>query len=159
MQQTDDVAIRPYRAEDKSVFRQLNLRWIEEYFQLEEHDRAMLDDMDGAIFGKGGRILMAELRGKPVGCVALIPIDGVTIELAKMAVDETVRKCGVGRRIVLAAIEEARAMGARRIWLESNTVLAPAIRLYEKTGFRALPPHDHRPTPYGRCNIQMIRDL
>ena len=49
-------------------------------------------------------------------------------------------------------------MGARKVYLESNTILTPALSLYEKLGFQTLP-DDARASPYERCNIQMERDL
>ena len=51
-----------------------------------------------------------------------------------------------------AIIEKARTLGARGIYLESNTILKPAISLYHKLGFKKVTGH---PTPYARCNIQM----
>ncbi|RZL43422.1 MAG: MarR family transcriptional regulator, partial [Pedobacter sp.] len=38
------------------------------------------------------------------------------------------------------------------IYLESNTILKPAINLYHKLGFEKIA---GKPTPYTRCNIQM----
>ena len=61
--------------------------------------------------------------------------------------------------VIDAAIENARTRGARTIYLESNTKLTPALRLYEKAGFRHLA-EDERPTsPYERCNVFMSMRL
>jgi hypothetical protein len=43
-------------------------------------------------------------------------------------------------------------MGAKKIYLESNTILKPAINLYHKMGFQKV---SGLATPYKRCNIQM----
>ena len=59
---------------------------------------------------------------------------------------------GIGKKLGLALIYWASQRGAKHIYLESNTILGPAIRLYEKLGFRKI---EGRPTPYRRCNIQM----
>lgn len=53
-------------------------------------------------------------------------------------------------------IDKARASGAGKIYLESNTILKPAIKLYQKLGFRKIAGHA---TPYERCNIQMVLEL
>ncbi|HMI01089.1 MAG TPA: GNAT family N-acetyltransferase, partial [Pedobacter sp.] len=55
-----------------------------------------------------------------------------------------------------AVIEKARSLGARKIYLESNTILTPAINLYHKLGFKKVAGHA---TPYERCNIQMELSL
>jgi len=49
-------------------------------------------------------------------------------------------------------------MGARKVYLESNTILKPALSLYEKLGFQTLP-DDARASPYERCNIRMERAI
>jgi ribosomal protein S18 acetylase RimI-like enzyme len=51
-----------------------------------------------------------------------------------------------------AAAEKARSLGAKKLYLESNTILQPAISLYYKLGFQKVV---RRETPYERCNIQM----
>ena len=43
-------------------------------------------------------------------------------------------------------------IGATRVYLESNTILEPAINLYRKLGFKSV---EGGASPYGRCNIQM----
>ncbi|MEO0433444.1 MAG: GNAT family N-acetyltransferase, partial [Cyanobacteria bacterium J06656_5] len=59
---------------------------------------------------------------------------------------------GIGWLLGQAAINRARELGAETIFLESNTVLKPAINLYQKLGFRKVV---GQPSPYQRCNIQM----
>lgn len=77
-------------------------------------------------------------------------------ELAKMAVAPTVQGKSIGWLLGQAALEQARSAGANKLYLESNTVLRPAINLYQKLGFRKIAGH---PTPYQRCNIQMELNL
>ncbi len=75
-----------------------------------------------------------------------------TYELSKMAVAEKVRGKGIGWLLGQAATNKARELGAKTVFLESNTVLEPAIRLYQKLGFRKVV---GQPSPYKRANIQM----
>jgi len=69
-----------------------------------------------------------------------------------MAVTENARGKNIGRLLGEAVINKARQIGAKKIYLESNTVLEPAINLYRKLGFRKV---TGPPSPYTRCNIQM----
>lgn len=71
-----------------------------------------------------------------------------------MAVTPTVQGKGFGYAIARHALQRAKAMGAKRVYLESNTLLTPAIALYRKLGFTELNEGDDS-SPYSRCNIQM----
>ncbi|MEE9381666.1 MAG: GNAT family N-acetyltransferase [Hyphomonadaceae bacterium] len=154
-----DPVIRPFKPGDEIAFRDLNLKWIEHYFVAEPKDRTMLADVDAHILSKGGEIIVAELDGKVVGCLALLPMQGDSVELAKMAVDEGVRGRGIGLALLDQAVITSAAMGANAIWLESNTVLQTAIRLYQRAGFEKLSEDEMQATPYSRCNIQMTRHI
>jgi GNAT superfamily N-acetyltransferase len=57
--------------------------------------------------------------------------------------------------VLLAAVETARSAGARRLWLETNRVLAPAIRLYESAGFEHVSAERRAASPYARSDVQM----
>ena len=77
-------------------------------------------------------------------------------ELAKMAVSPAMQGKNIGFLLGRAVIEKAIALGARNVYLESNTILTPAIHLYHKLGFTKVVGHT---TPYERCNIQMSLSL
>jgi ribosomal protein S18 acetylase RimI-like enzyme len=79
------------------------------------------------------------------------------VEIAKMAVAPAARGRGLGDRLMEASLEFARETGASRVIIVSNTVLAPAIRLYRKHGFVEVPlESDGR---YQRANIRLEREL
>jgi GNAT superfamily N-acetyltransferase len=77
-------------------------------------------------------------------------------ELSKMAVAPAMRGQGIGRMLGEAAVARARALGARRIELLSNTRLGPAIALYGALGFVEAP---LGPVEYSRANIRMVLPL
>lgn len=142
-------------AEDAEAFRLLNEEWITRWFVLEEKDRQTLGDPEGAIIARGGAVLMARLDNVPVGCVALIPTGDGVYELSKMAIRPDLRGAGVGRKLILLAIEEARSMGAERLFLGSSTKLGNAVHLYESVGFRHVPPDQLPPMKYTRADVFM----
>ena len=148
------VKIEPFRARFRRAFRRLNEEWISAHFKLERADREMLDDPQGRVIDRGGFIFVATVEGRPVGVCALLRHDDARYpyELAKMAVAPRMRGRNIGYLLARAAIEQARALHAPRLFLESNTVLKPAISLYEKLGFRKTA---GLPSPYERCNIHM----
>jgi GNAT superfamily N-acetyltransferase len=154
---TSPVQIVAYAPTHRLAFRDLNRAWIQRYFTLEPHDHEMLDAPEDYILTPGGHILMAEIDAEPVGTVALIREADDRYELAKMAVAEGRQGLGIGRLLGEAAIAKARALGAKRLVLESNRRLAPALALYRSLGFVEVPvPAD---TPYARADIRMEMTL
>lgn len=138
------------------AFRTLNEAWISRYFTVEPKDREVLDDPQGKIIDQGGRIFMAVQDGQAVGCVALIRMADGGYEVAKMTVAEHLRGSGLGRRLMERCIEAARAAGAPRLYLETNSSLAPALALYQAMGFKHLAPAE---TDYARADVFMERRL
>jgi putative acetyltransferase len=156
---TAEIKIRPFQAEDARAFRELNEEWISLHFGLEEHDRIQLGDPEGHILSPGGQIFMAVAGSEAIGCCALIKGSGGVFELAKMAVAKTYRGRGVGRKLLVHCIAQAKALGAKTLFLGSNGKLADAVHLYESVGFRHLPPEQIPPSPYARATIFMELDL
>jgi putative acetyltransferase len=154
------VQIRSLQAgEDASAFRSLNEEWITRYFTLEKTDREVLGDPENNILRKGGHIFMAYLGQRPIGCVALIPMDDGVYELSKMAVAPEVRGMGIGRSLLEHAVKQAKDIGARSLFLASNARLQNAVHLYESVGFRHLPPGRQPASLYTRSNVFMEMPL
>ncbi|MCC7246568.1 MAG: GNAT family N-acetyltransferase [Saprospiraceae bacterium] len=158
LENPDEVTIVDYRPEYQKDFHDLNESWIKTYFKMEKSDYKALDDPQKYILDDGGEIVVALLGQKVVGVCALIRMDDpeFDFELAKMAVSPTVQGKGIGWILGQAVLEKARQLGARNVYLESNTRLTPAIQLYEKLGFVRV---ENRESPYERCNIQMAVNL
>ena len=140
-----------------AAFKALNEAWITKHFAIERKDREVLDDPEGRIIAEGGRIFMALARGEPVGCVALMKMADGGYEVAKMTVAETLRGSGVGRRLMQRCIEAGAEDGAPRLYLETNSGLAPALGLYRAMGFVDV--RDPPGTEYARCDVWMERRL
>ena len=150
------IEIVDFQPEYAESFRSLNEEWITQYFVIEDSDRKMLNDPRGYILNRGGAILIALLDGKPVGTCALIKMKEGEFELAKMAVSPAAQGKRIGWKIGSATIEKAKKLGAERVYLETNSVLKPAISLYYKLGFKDVEGVD---SPYDRCNVQMEMKL
>jgi ribosomal protein S18 acetylase RimI-like enzyme len=147
----------PYREELRAAFEQLNRDWIESYFVLEDADRAVFADPAGAILGPGGQIFFVVEGDTVLGTCAVLRHSPSECEIAKMAVAPAARGRGLGDLLMKAAVDFSRQVGASRVAIVSNTVLAPALRLYRKHGFVEVPlESDGR---YQRANIRMEREL
>jgi ribosomal protein S18 acetylase RimI-like enzyme len=151
------VAVLPYREEFRTAFEQLNRDWIETYFVLEDPDREVFSDPRAKILVPGGQIFFVVEGSLVQGACAVLRHAADEYEIAKMAVAPTARGRGFGDLLMEAAIGFATDAGASRLVIVSNTVLEPAIRLYEKHGFIRVPlVTDGR---YRRANIRLEREL
>jgi DNA-binding MarR family transcriptional regulator/N-acetylglutamate synthase-like GNAT family acetyltransferase len=158
LRESESVQIVDYLSQYQSVFRSLNEEWISKYFEMEETDYKALDHPEEYILNKGGKIFVALYNDEPLGVCALIKMDDpeYDFEMAKMAVSPKAQGKNMGYLLGLKVINEAKKLGASKIYLESNTILKPAINLYNKLGFKKI---SGRSTPYQRCNIQMELSL
>jgi GNAT superfamily N-acetyltransferase len=150
------MEIVDFRPEHAQAFRALNVAWISKHFALEAADLKALDDPQGYILDRGGKVFMALQDGEPVGCVALLKLADGGYEVAKMTVAEHLRGSGLGKRLMQRCIDAAEAEGAPRLYLETNSGLAPALALYRAMGFRELAAQQ---TEYARCDVWMERPL
>ena len=154
-----EVEIIEYQPQYKKAFYELNRKWIELYWELEPHDIEVLENPEKHILEKGGQRFVALYNGFPVGVCALCPMPEESVydfELAKLAVNNSIRRKGIGHRLCDAVINRARELGGKTLFLESNTRLKPAIALYRKLGFKELP--EYHPA-YARGDIQMELSL
>jgi GNAT superfamily N-acetyltransferase len=152
------IRIVEYEARYKPYFDALNRVWIEKYFQIEPRDEYVLKNPEEAILQKGGTILIALYNDVVVaGVLALIKVDSVTYEFAKMGVDENYRRKGVAEALSHAAFQKVRALKGKKLILFSNTMLQPAIKLYRKLGFSEVPLDTF--SEYRRSNIKMELQL
>ena len=150
-----ELTIREFQPGDEVCFRTLNEEWIERYFQIEPAEAVILANPQGTILDPGGKIFFALIEDRCVGCCALRRLGDDEFEVAKMAVTPTYQGAGIGRKLLCAVIDAGRALGARRLYLETNHQLKPAIRLYESLGFRHLSPDEMIPSQYARADVYM----
>ncbi len=142
-----------FRPELADAFKALNEAWITTLFTLEPKDRVVLGDPAGEIVEPGGEVLFALDAGEAVGCCALMRLADGGFELAKMAVADSHKGRGIGRELLAAALAWAKARGAPRLYLETNSALAPALGLYRSFGFTQIEPAE--PSPYARADVVM----
>lgn len=92
-----------------------------------------------------GALLIARLRGRPVGCGALKFHHRAPAELKRMWVVPDARGLGLGRRLLLELERLARRNGAGAVRLETNRTLKEAVALYRSAGYREVKAFNDEP--------------
>jgi ribosomal protein S18 acetylase RimI-like enzyme len=98
-----------------------------------------------------GRLLLAEIGGKPAGCVALHPLGDPKdslCEMKRLYVRPDFRGHQLGRKLVEKVIRAARGIGYKKMRLDTvEPVMGHAVALYRRLGFREIPPYRDNPQP------------
>jgi DNA-binding MarR family transcriptional regulator/GNAT superfamily N-acetyltransferase len=100
---------------------------------------------DAEMTPPAGLLLVASLRGEPVGCGALIFYPDAVGLLKRMWVAPSVRGLGLGRRLLYELEDRGRAHGVRLMRLETKAELGDAVQMYRTSGYCEVVPFNDEP--------------
>lgn len=83
-----------------------------------------------------GQCFIAEKEERVVGVYVLLPTRPGTVELVNLAVQENLQGQGMGKKLVLHAIEQAKSLGYQTIEVGTGSTGVAQLALYQKCGFR-----------------------
>jgi putative acetyltransferase len=109
----------------------------------------------------GSIYFIAEENGVTIGGGGIFPSKGLPIgvcELVKMYLHKDARGRGLGKMMIHKCIEQAKALGYKKIYLETMPELKKAVSVYEKFGFKYLPGPMGNTGHFG-CDVWMIKEL
>ena len=152
---SDPVAVRPARPDE---YEQIGDLTVEVYVDggLTSSASSYVHTLrDAADRAAGSELLVAEVAGEIAGSVAYCPPGSPYAEIAgpgeaefrMLAVREKARGRGVGRAMVRACTDRARAAGLSAVRLSTQPNMDDAHRLYERMGFVRTPDRDWEPVP------------
>ena len=104
-----------------------------------------LRTLPGEYVSPHGRLLLALDDGVPAGCVAMRPLTSDTCEMKRLYVRPEYRAASLGRQLAERVIAEARSIGYQRMYLDTLPTMSGAQRLYERLGFKEIPPYRYNP--------------
>jgi putative acetyltransferase len=105
-----------------------------------------LEGLPGDYAPPDGRLLIADYRGQPAGCVALHKLQPGVCEMKRLYLRPPLRGRGIGRALAEAVIAEARTIGYRKMRLDTVEPKMPnAVAMYRRLGFVEIEPY--RPNP------------
>jgi GNAT superfamily N-acetyltransferase len=94
-----------------------------------------------------GRLWLAMMGQEAAGCAAIRPFGENDCEMKRLYVRPVHRQKGVGKRLGVTAIEVAKELGYRRMFLDTLDSMTDATRLYRSLGFRETEPYTYNPFP------------
>jgi ribosomal protein S18 acetylase RimI-like enzyme len=102
-----------------------------------------------------GEVLVAVADGELLGTVMLQPWGPASeigrgpdeVELRALAVAPGAQGRGIGRALLAAAVDRARALGCHHLVLSTQPAMRAAQALYRSAGFERLADRDWRPVP------------
>lgn len=92
-----------------------------------------------------GCLLLVKNDGAAVGCVGVRRWKGDIAELKRMYLQPQTRGLGLGKKLLEAALENARLLGYRSIRLDTLPNMTSAIAIYREFGFTNIPPYRDNP--------------
>ena len=135
-----DFFIRDWQAADRVGAAELIHSVLSEYGLSWEPDGADRDvlQVEECYFQTGGEFWVIERQNQLVGTGAYYPIERGknAVEIRKMYLLPQARGCGLGKYLLQQLEAAIIDRGFEQIWIETASVLAEAVKLYEVNGYQ-----------------------
>jgi putative acetyltransferase len=136
-----DFLIRSWEPRDRASAADVIRMVLAEYsldWQPEGADQDVLE-VETFYQVKGGEFWLVEQHTQIVGTAAYYPVlrGENAVEIRKMYLLPEARGRGLGRYLLQTLENAIAARGFQQIWIETDTVLKEAVKLYESSGYQA----------------------
>jgi putative acetyltransferase len=136
-----DFLIRSWEKDDRIPASEVIRSVLAEYGLGWEADGADRDviQVEECYLNNGGEFWVVEQQNQIVGTAAYYPISrgDNAVEVRKMYLLPHVRGLGLGKYLLQQLEEVITSRNYREIWIETASILAEAVKLYENSGYIA----------------------
>jgi GNAT superfamily N-acetyltransferase len=116
---------------------------------------AQLRRLPGEFAAPSGLLLLAFEDATAAGTIAVRPFRADACEGKRLYVPSKFRGKGLGKKLLTAAIENARSMGYKTMYADTLPTLQEAARLYEQFAFERVEAYSSDPTP-GAIYLKLV---
>lgn len=144
------MKVIPFEEKYRQDFIDFNKDWIVSNFGfLEEYDIETFERIDEEMKA-GAMIFFAVENDIALATCMAMPMEGETWEICKLGSNKNVPHKGAGSAVFETSMKWALEHGAKRLFILSNSKLAPALHIYKKYGFKEIKLDDYE---YARGDI------
>ncbi len=158
------IIIRPIVAEDNAKIASIIRATLEE-FKANHPGTVYYDEttdrLSEVFKTTNSKYWIALDDGQMLGGAGIYPTEGLpedTCELVKLYLLKAARGKGIGKLLMEQCHQEAKALGFKKIYLETMPELTNAIPLYEKQGYEYLTGALGNSGHFG-CDLHMLKQL
>lgn len=150
------LSVRTAHADDDIKVAALIAEYASDFeYELGDQD-VVGEGMRAREYYDNGALLVADVDGEVVGCVAFEPWGEDRCRMKRMYVPPDQRGRGVGKALAQAVMDEARQQGYGSMVLDTTQGMEAARKLYASLGFEEWEPDYEAPC---RGTVYMRRDL
>lgn len=102
----------------------------------EDKYRMVLDAAETENRPPRGQMRLLKIDGVPMGCGTIQSLGPGDAEIKRVYISPDARGTGAGRVMMLQLIEDCKAMGFRRILMDTGRLMTSAQGLYDSLGFK-----------------------
>lgn len=122
------------------------IRWLNIDLSFQDIDKE-LSDLSSMYGPPNGLYLLAWHEDELAGGVGLRMLEPTVCEMKRLYVYDQFKNKGIGRRLCIALIQEARNLGYEKMRLDTLDRMKSAIGLYKSLGFKEIEPYRFNPDP------------
>ncbi len=148
------------RAESREDIAKVQTLWTEYWESLDlpltfQRFGQQLQSLPGEFAPPAGLPMLAISESEAAGTIAVRPLNQEECEAKRLYVSPRFRGAGLGRKLLAAAIENARRMGYHTMYGDTLTTMHQAAQLYESIGFVKVDAYSPNPTP-GAIYLKLV---
>ncbi|WP_394751107.1 GNAT family N-acetyltransferase [Spongiimicrobium salis] len=114
-------------------------------------DREILDIEKQYSKPTGQLILAYDATENPIGCFGVRKFSDSICELKRMYVRKAARGKGIGKELLVRAMEVGKALNYQKMRLDTLSTMESAIALYKKVGFYEIQAYRFNPIEGAKC--------